>query len=145
MFVQIVFQMLSALGLISQKATLHVQHTSFVHFFAALFWLLTWNFQELPKYTFYGGNVARVLVSIFFFTASDFHLALLAVSIVIFSPLLRKFHLRCSLFFFYLSLLRSMSIFFSLSFAGLPSDFSFSLSFSCSIFQICRHDIILIL
>ena len=41
--------------------------------------------------------------------------------------------------------LRSLSIFFSLSFAGLPPDFSFSLSFSCSIFQICRHDIILIL
>ena len=29
---------------------------------------------------------------------------------------------------------------FSLSFAGLPPTFSFSLSFSCSIFQICGHD-----
>ena len=28
----------------------------------------------------------------------------------------------------------------SLSFAGLPRTFSFSLSFSCSIFQICGHD-----
>ena len=31
--------------------------------------------------------------------------------------------------------------FFSLSFAGLPPTFSFSLSFTCSIFQICGHDI----
>ena len=28
----------------------------------------------------------------------------------------------------------------SLSFAGLPPTFSFSLSFSCTIFQICGHD-----
>ena len=34
----------------------------------------------------------------------------------------------------------SPSPFFSLSFAGLPPNFSFSLSFSCSIFQICGHD-----
>ena len=65
-FTEMSVQMVSALGLISQKATLHVQHTSFVHFFAALFWLLTWNLQKLPKYTFYGGNVVRVLINIFF-------------------------------------------------------------------------------
>ena len=33
-----------------------------------------------------------------------------------------------------------LSLFFSLSFAGLSPTFSFSLSFSCSIFQICGHD-----
>ena len=33
-----------------------------------------------------------------------------------------------------------LSPFLSLSFAGLPPTFSFSLSFSCSIFQICGHD-----
>ena len=33
-----------------------------------------------------------------------------------------------------------LSPFSSLSFAGLPPTFSFSLSFSCSIFQICGHD-----
>ena len=39
------------------------------------------------------------------------------------------------LFFIFRS--RPLSPFFSLSFAGLPPTFSFSLSFSCSIFQIC--------
>ena len=44
---------------------------------------------------------------------------------------------------FFISLIsrsRSLSPFLSLSFAGLPPTFSFSLSFSCSIFQICGHD-----
>ena len=42
---------------------------------------------------------------------------------------------------FFLSLaLNLCRPFFSLSFAGLPPTFSFSLSFSCSIFQICGHD-----
>ena len=52
------------LGLISQKATLHVQHTSFVHFFAVV---LTTDvkFQKPPKIHVLG-NVVRVLVSIFF-------------------------------------------------------------------------------
>ena len=36
---------------------------------------------------------------------------------------------------------RSQSPFFSLSFVGLPPTFSFSQSFSCSIFQICGHAI----
>ena len=39
-----------------------------------------------------------------------------------------------------LGLNKSLSPFSSLSFAGLPPTFSFSLSFSCSIFQICGHD-----
>ena len=34
----------------------------------------------------------------------------------------------------------SLSLFFSLSFAGLSPTFSFSLSFSFSIFKICGHD-----
>ena len=42
--------------------------------------------------------------------------------------------------FFFISRSKSLSPFFSLSFAGLPPTFSFSLSFSCSIFQICGHD-----
>ena len=41
---------------------------------------------------------------------------------------------------FLISLSRSLSPFFSLSFVGLPPTFSFSQSFSCSIFQICGHD-----
>ena len=41
---------------------------------------------------------------------------------------------------FFVSRSRSLSPFFSLSFAGLLPTFSFSLSFSCFIFQICGHD-----
>ena len=40
----------------------------------------------------------------------------------------------------YKKFFKSPSPFFSLSFAGPPPTFSFSLSFSCSIFQICGHD-----
>ena len=86
--VQMSVQMVSALGLISQKATLNVQHSSFVHFFAALFWLLTWNLQKLHKYPFYGGNVVRVLVSIFFFHCRWFSPCIGG------RKLLRNFHLR---------------------------------------------------
>ena len=41
---------------------------------------------------------------------------------------------------FFISRCRFLSLFFPLSFAGLPPTFSFSLAFSCSIFQICGHD-----
>ena len=63
----------------------------------------------------------------------------------ILSPQLQNFHVlptkKCLLCFF-ISRSRppALSPFFSLSFAGLPLAFSFSLSFSCSIFQICAHD-----
>ena len=41
---------------------------------------------------------------------------------------------------FFISRSKSLSPFFSLSFAGLPPTFSISLSFSCPIFQICGYD-----
>ena len=40
----------------------------------------------------------------------------------------------------FISRYESLSAFFPLNFAGLRPTFSFSLSFSCSIFQICGHD-----
>ena len=40
----------------------------------------------------------------------------------------------------FISRSRLLSPLFSLSFAGLPPTFSFSLSFSCSIFQTCEHN-----
>ena len=80
----------------------------------------------------------------FFFTAANFHLALVAASISHFVTTVTKFsccssNKKMSPLFF-ISRSRSLSPFFSLSFAGLPPTFSFSLSFSCSIFQICGHD-----
>ena len=70
----------TTLVLINKKATLHVQHT-FLYISLPLFCTTTtWNFQKLLSYTFYGGNVVRVLVH-FFFTVAHFHLALVAASI----------------------------------------------------------------
>ena len=48
-------------------------------------------------------------------------------------------NIKCLLCFF-ISRSRSLSPFLSLSFPGLLPSFSFSLFFSCSIFQICGHD-----
>ena len=133
----------TAIGL-SKKSTLRVQHT-FLHISLPLFCTTTtWNFQKLlRRYTLFRGNVVRVLVH-FFFTATHFHLALVAASISHFVTAATKFsccssNKKMSPLFF-ISRSRSLSPFFSLSFAGLPPTFSFSLSFSCSIFQICGHD-----
>ena len=80
----------------------------------------------------------------FFFTAAYFHLALVAASISHFVTAATQFsccssNKKMSPLFF-ISRSRPLSPFFSLSFAGLPPTFSFSPSFSCSIFQICGHD-----
>ena len=80
----------------------------------------------------------------FFFTAAHFHFALVAASISHFVTAVTKFS-RCSSNrkmspLFSISHSRFLSPFFLLSFAGLSPTFSFSLCFSCSIFQICGHD-----
>ena len=121
----------TTIGLISKKATLHVQHTFFVHFFAVV--LHDYN-VKLPETSWLH----------IFFTEAHFHLALVAASISHFVTAATKFsccssNKKMSPLFF-ISRSRSLSPFFSLSFAGLPPTFSFSLSFSCSIFQICGHD-----
>ena len=79
-----------------------------------------------------------------FFTAAHFHLALVAASISHFVTAATKFsccssNKKMSPLFF-ISCSRSLSPFFWLSFSGLLPTFSFYLSFSCSIFQICGHD-----
>ena len=71
-----------------------------------------------------------------FFTPAHCRLALVAARISHFVTAVTK---KCLLSFF-ISRSRSLSPFFSLSFAGLPPTFSFSLCFSSSIFQICGHD-----
>ena len=132
----------TTIGLISKKVI--TCSTLFLYISLPLFCTTTTrNFQKLLSYTFYGGNVVRVLVH-FFFTAAHFHLALVAASISHFVTAATKFsccssNKKMSPLFF-ISRSRSLSPFFSLSFAGLPPTFSFSLSFSCSIFQICGHD-----
>ena len=73
-----------------------------------------------------------------------FLLALVAASISHFVTAAAKFsccssHKKISPLCF-ISRSRYLSPLFSLSFAGLPPTFSFSLSFSSSIFQICGHE-----
>ena len=124
------------IGLISKKATLHVQHTFFVHFFAVV--LHDYN-VKLPE-----TSKLHVFFRSLFFTAAHFHLALVAASISHFVTALTKFwccssNKKMSPLFF-ISRSKCLSPFFWLSFAGLPPTFSFSLCFSCSIFQICGHD-----
>ena len=63
----------TTIGLISKKATLHVKHAFLVHFFAVVLHDCQMKRpQKLPSYTFYGGNVGRVLVHSFF-TIAHFH------------------------------------------------------------------------
>ena len=76
----------TTIGLISKTATLHVQHTFFVHFFAVV---LHDYCVKLPQ-TFYWGNVVRVIFT-FFFTAAHFFLALVAASIFHFVTAATKF------------------------------------------------------
>ena len=74
--------------------------------------------QDL-SYTFFGGNVVRVLVH-FFFTAVHFHLALVAASISHFVTADTKFSCSSSN-----NKMSPLSFFFFLGFAGLPLIFSF--------------------
>ena len=104
----------------------------------------TWNLQKLLSYTFYGGNVVRVPVH-FFSLPLIFTLHWWPLAFLILSPPLHKifmlfFQQKKCLLRFFISRSKSLSPFFSLSFPGLPPTFSFSLSFSCSIFQIFGHD-----
>ena len=85
--------------------------------------------------------MVRVLVHLFltFYLAFDWW----PLAFLVLSPPLQNVHVvlqtkKCLLFF--ISHSRSLSPFFSLSFAGLPPTFSFSLSYSCFIFQIGGHD-----
>ena len=123
-----------------QKATLHVQHTFFCRFLCRCFSRL-----KLLSYTFLWRK-CRTCSRSLFFTAANFHITFdwWPLAFLILSPPLQNFHVvlptkKCLLRFF-ISRSKSLSPFFSLSFAGLPPTFSFSLSFSCSIFQICGHD-----
>ena len=93
----------------------------------------TRNFQKLLSYTFY-----------FFSLPLTFTLHWWPLAFLILSPPLQNFHVvlptKMCFRLIFISRSRSLSSFFSLSFAGLPLTFSFSLSFSCSTFQICGHD-----
>ena len=128
----------TTIGLISKNTSLHVQH---IFFFVNFFAVVLHDNVKLPSYAIYGGNVVRVFFVYFFFYCRSF------------SPwwplgfLINFCHRRYKIFMSFfnnkwllISRSSSMLLFFSLSFAGLSPTFSFSLSFSCPIFQICGHD-----
>ena len=99
----------TTIGLISKKATFHMQLTFFVRFFAVVLHDYNVNLPETSS-TFFGENVVRVLVHVFqFFTAAHFHLALVAASISHFITAATKFscsssNKKCPLCFLSLAL-----------------------------------------
>ena len=90
----------------------------------------TWNFQKLPGYTFYGGNVVRVHIF-----SPRWPLAFL-ISHRRYKNFMLFLQQKMSPWIF-LSCCRSFSRWASLAYR---LTFSFSLSFSFSIFQIWGHD-----
>ena len=121
----------TTIGLISKKATLHVQHTFFVISLSLFCTTTTWIFQKLLSYTFLGGNVVRVLVH-FFSLPPIFTLHWWPLAFLILPPPLQNFLVVLPTknvsfaFFFFLSLALDLCRpFFSLSFAGRPPTFSF--------------------
>ena len=117
----------TTISLISKKTTLHVQHT-FLYISLPLFCTTTtWNFQKLPSYTFYGGNVVPVVFT--FFHSLIFTLVAARISHFLTAA---KFVLPTN---------SSLS-----SALALCRSFSRGASLACrplyffSIFQICGHD-----
>ena len=130
----------TTIGLISKKSNF----ARAAHFFCTFLCRCFARPQRETSRNFFMEEMSYVFSFTFFFTAAHFHLALVAASISHFVTAATKFsccssNKKMSPLFF-ISRSRSLSPFFSLSFAGLPPTFSFSLCFSCSIFQICGHD-----
>ena len=131
--------------LISKKATLHVRHTFFVHFFCRCFARLQRETSRNFLVTRFMEEMSYVFSFTFFSLPLNFTQCIAwPLAFLVFSPPLQNFHVvlptkKMSPLLF-ISLTRSLLPFFWLSFAGLPPTFSFSLSFSTSIFQICGRD-----
>ena len=96
------------------------------------------------QHTFFFTFLCRTCSRSLFFTASHFHLAMVAASISHFVTATKfsccSFNKKKYLLRFFISRSKCLSPVFSLNFASLPPTFSFSPSFSCSIFQIGGHD-----
>ena len=91
-FTEMSVQMVSSLGVISQKATLHVQHTSFVHFFAVVRMqretsrnFLVTRFMKEMSYVF---SFPFFLLPLIF----TLHWCRWPLAFLILSPLLQNFH-----------------------------------------------------
>ena len=135
----------TTIGLISKKAALHVQHTFFCTFLCRCFARLrhetsrnfsVTQFLEKKSYVFSFNFLMPVIFTLHWWPQAFVTTATKCSC----CSSHKKKNEKCFLRFFFISCSRSLSSFYSLSFAGLPPTFPFSLSFSCSIFQICGHD-----
>ena len=114
----------TTIGLITKKATFDMQHTFFYISLPLFCMTTTWNFQKLPGYTFYGGNVVRVLVHIFFFHCCSFspwwQLAFLIFSLVqLNSKYIQNYSKDIQNYFVWNILLKSLRLKLSISLAFL--------------------------
>ena len=128
----------TAIGLISKKTILHVQHTFFVHFFAIVLHDYNVKLSETSWLHVLWRKCRSCFCSLFF-SRGPFHPGG-TQAFLIFLPPLQNFmsflqQKMSSLFF----LSRSGSFSHGASLACRPA-FSFFLSFSFSIFQILGHD-----
>ena len=129
----------TTIGSISKKATFHVEQGCstlfFVNFFAAVLHDYNVKLQETFWLHVFWRKCRTLIFNLVSASISHFVTAATNFSCCSSSK-------KCLLCFF-ISRSSSLSPFFSppaLSFAGLSPTFSFSLSFSVSIFQICEHD-----
>ena len=134
----------TTIGLFSKKKQLCTCSSLFLYISLPLFrTTTTWNFQKVLSCTFYGGNVVRVLVH-FFFYCHSLSSCIGGCNLFLFC------HRRYKIFMLFFQQKNVSFVFFPLAldlcrpfsrWASLACSltFSFSLSFSCSIFQICGH------
>ena len=134
-----------SIGLISkeQQRQLFACSTLFVHCFAAVvatrIFLVTYFKEKMSSCT---QKFCCLCSCSLFFSLPSFS-TFWPLAFLIFSPPVQNFYVLPTKFVslaFYLSQSSSLSLLFLLSFAGLSPTFSFSLSFSFSIFQICGLD-----
>ena len=126
------------IGLISKKATFHVQHTSFCTFFCRCFARLKCETSRNFLVTRFMEEMSYVFLFTFFPLSLIF--TPVAASISHFLTAATKFHVvppTKNVSFVVLSRSSSFSRWASLA---CHLTFSFSLSFFSSIFQICGHD-----
>ena len=114
--------------IIKKKNTFARASLFFVHFFAVVLHAYNVNFRKLPSYKFYGENVVPALVH--FFLSLPLIFTLVTAGISRFFTAAAKFSCCSSNKWLLIARSNSLSLFFSLSFAGLSPSFSFSLSLS---------------
>ena len=124
----------------NQKIT---SHTFFVHFFSVVSHDYNVKLPETSSLHVLWRKCRTCSRSLFLLPLI-FTLHWWPLSFLIFLPPLQNFYVvlptkKMSPLFF-ISRSKFLSRISSLSLAGLPPTFSFSLCFSCSIFQICGHD-----